>query len=679
MNACGAVVIYAIDAHHPPSMQVGKASGAVPADYGLTPEVFFKRLYVGREKVERDLRDSLSSIARPLVLVGARGSGKTSTSHRVLRDLGELGWTTVTVDLTEEYERGKMDQLDVSALREHVRMLLVNALKLCFFPSTTDSWKLYSFLLLQANMPGCRFLPAFHPLTKACVEGLRLFEQMLTASAEDFPSWLDSGEAERNAHVRRLVDHGIVPNLTVECLIVAGRQLLNIGHLLIFVDNVDKLRSIAHQAACFNLVEDLEQLLGPETHFLICVREENVTRATDDAQVPRDDEVQAPHNRAYTIPCVNMPDFTSELLDIILKTRLAYVGDPAIRSGNGSAAAELAAIERGMLSEYVNERMIELANDNARDALYAHVSFLKFISALAEAGVVTVAELGPYDYETLFYAWLVRKGEEANLFIYDLVDELIQWRREPARLGCMLNHLLLVVIAKQQDAFERQYGSRFGYATLGKVLQALEKLGWQREMILESLSHLYSQGGWAGHMVEFKTPLRRPGSTEVDTLARISITRRGKLLCNAVTLRLTYLVECLLKHQGTTSMTPHLWPREAIKQALECVCDIADMHCAGLLQLRAPLRKEYGGRWLGKYLDEYTIGGELQVDRLIASHVRHCNRIAPDAQTAGVWESGYVALRDEYRRRVRAITENKDLPESSLRKSVNFTVYGGTS
>jgi hypothetical protein len=640
----------------------------------ITETLFFDALYVHRPALEKAIQQRLETFRRPIVVVGPRGCGKTSVAEAVLRDLDSEGWMHRRIDVAMEYRRGRLDAKTLKQFRTAISEVAREELLTSFFPLPQDRWRLHTMLLQLLAEGRNELLGGDVRLSRALAKARERHAELQFTGVGALAEWLGERAAQDDLNLALILEAGVAPCVRIEHIVLIAEQLGLWREFALFVDNIDQLPRCEYQAACYQYVEDLEALVGQTIHIILAVREENILRPLDAVGRPEDGEVAWPTNPANAVPCVNMPIVEPTLMKEIADMRVAFARrqTPSLSASDGE---ELGRLETGSAEQFVSEDIIALSNDDARVYLTACLLFDGFVrnhEALLQTGA---AMLDPYHVQTLLYVWLVREGHNCDLAIYSLVDELQRWKEKRDGHGCMLNHLAIAVTLNIQNNLRIATGTNYPYARAYEIYSALSDLGYDRDVVRQLIYDLYSGRRYFGHMLGFAAEHKPSSADDVKDSDAVYVTRRGQHLCRTVSNKLSYLVECALVSRSARAFSFEMTVPERLLVDIECLCEIADMHIAGLEHVRDALAPRCAPRpWLDEYKKRYCVLGQLQLHRMLEQHVGHVWNIAPP-ELRGAYIAPYEQVRTLFDARVQQTVAGGSSAGIRIRDSVNLDVF----
>jgi hypothetical protein len=300
------IAIYAVDLADSEKNGVSNA-----VTYWFSQDEFFDNLYVPRNQ-EIEIREELNIVSNFLVLIGARGSGKTTLALKIERDLAptrSFGYFVAYIDVrTKVYkshshtmletseanardvkephtDTANLEEAAVSELMEKIKNRYLDEL----FPDPDPEnpqpetrnrrLELIAFLLNSHNgMP-----ETYEFLTNLQFTASRLFMQYKDAMRIERKNhkmydWLVNTSLN-DSRVYDLVQKAH-DNLTPSMVVHAAKKLYEFRHQIIWIDNLDILsernQGLAQQAAK-NLYARISQIAS----VIISVREQNIYRDYD--------------------------------------------------------------------------------------------------------------------------------------------------------------------------------------------------------------------------------------------------------------------------------------------------------------------------------------------------------------------------------------------------------------
>jgi len=637
MQATFAVYVHETDRVFPFAIDRAGSAPEVPSEEGqISAAEFLEKLYVPRPQIEEALRTQLILRNELLVLTGPRGCGKTSTAYSVLSRLTQEGWRFIVVDLFGEPHfkkcREALHNHAPSRLGSWITETVVNQLFAHLFPPGQE-WELWRFMLSEARYPFANQLTSAGVLREIKEDAKRIFGRLYTASTTQYDEWLYSEEATQHAGLARLIRARLKVELRAEHIVYAACCLGRAGRVVVVMDNVERLPNPC-QRECFEAAYNLEHQLGPLGRVLVSLRDETVKHPLAGG-VPAADAVCLPlANREHVVPSLRVPDLSSAEVQALLKARFAWIRARLREQNVPDGQLEvLAGLENQILSRYVADRVIELANQNVRDVLGAHTRFLEFLQERFSAAGDVFGGDG-YRMESLFYSWLVRRGEQSGLATYDVILPIRNWRRDPKKHhGCMLEYVLLACAYRHQRQLALQTGTDYPFVIVKTLVADIVALGYPEEDVRRAILGLYVNGQNHGVLVDFRDIEGAIDEDQkMDDCAMLYVTPAGSVLFNSIVHRMVYLVEYYLKQHMADQSAMSIQPARMLSISLEWLCHMADMHRAGLLKIRDSSFGRQSKSWYSDYMAKYTFEGALQLEKTITSHRAHCENLPGAAE-----------------------------------------------
>jgi predicted transcriptional regulator len=606
----------------------GPSPGYEP-ESGLDPERFYgEGLYVGRPEIEAAIGERVLSTTDPIVATGPCGCGKTSVLGKVLRQLREKGWVTTSLDLFSSDFTALCNQfVEVNgrsnALYAQLKKMLLERILDSLYASGRR-WELWRLVLREAPGKALGGLVQYGQLSDARKAAKRLYDRLGTDKPATFSEWLDSDLAPRHAGLCNLIDSTVEPAMRFDVLAAALVEQKRDTRVAILLDNVDHVAPLC-QNECFRFVYDLHHEVGTRWRILITLRDENARRPS----VYRD-RLDASHiichlkNEEKIVPCMPLRPPDPQLFSDIFLARFECVCDLVRQHGQSNdAVARLVHLQRTMLSRYVGGRMIELTNDNLRDSMAAHRDFLEYLLQYASAKQQDALTLPEEKVESIFYSWLVRRGERNGLPAYSMMDTVRRNRTTPKEPACMLECLALLYVIGREAETRLASETDYAFVPVREVVSALGDLGYEAVEVRQAVHSLYLRSQRKGVMLDFRDMADPPTPDEVLDQLKMFATRAGRAMVLAIANRVYYLAEDYLVCFDPEKTCCHLPDAQAFKIALKAVSLVADMHRAGLQQLSDKLRTKpgWGPNWFKEYTRRFTYDGQLQLQRMAKGHL----------------------------------------------------------
>ena len=279
--------------------------------YGFSPDEFFDNLYVPRTQ-EAEIREELNIVSNFLVLIGGRGSGKTTLALKIERDLGPssaYGYFVIHIDVRTkvlrsysqtlveipevhgqeaEENRTQTDNLQdtvISELMEKIKNRYINEL----FPTPDPEnlkpdtknkrLELIAFLLNPHNgMP-----ETYEFLTNLQFTASQLFAQYkfsmpIERVNDTMYDWIVNMSVN-DPKVSELVEE-MHKSLTPSMVAHAAREIHGIRHQVIWIDNLDILTE-RNQGIAQYISKNLYARINHIASVIISVREQNIFRDYD--------------------------------------------------------------------------------------------------------------------------------------------------------------------------------------------------------------------------------------------------------------------------------------------------------------------------------------------------------------------------------------------------------------
>jgi DNA polymerase III delta prime subunit len=451
-------------------------------------------------------------------------------------------------------------------------------------------------------------------------------------------------------------------NIDVAHLAYAARFLSGFDRQILWVDNIDALPE-GLQPEVVNILRGFHHLAAAYLSTVVAVREENVFRFNDPEvnapphfsrvllEIPRDKS-----NRPF-YPAVDVPVINFSIMKRIIHRRLVFTRQYQLTSFEAIESRQptkesletkvnqlnhtqerevlvdylaeveeeidsfrpiselkfnaLMAVSDALLRTFRREKAVFIANNSLRDLLLIHRDCLAFfLRGPAEVdGQPKALIYPPWYLSTLFLCWIRNTMRSYQIAVYDIIEGLNDWYAGGSRsLGCFLHHLIITCVWNLTLEKKDRSSGLYGSPRVHEVTSRLEKLGFSRD---EVIADIHDLAAGKTSLLGIRSKTRLSSSADIDPNMFIYATYRGKCLVSHTSCSFGYLCECLrefdldgddvrlLEHPDIRSTEE--WATALLPE----LCDIADMHLAGLERIRSS--GALGENWMAIYLQWFGL------------------------------------------------------------------------
>jgi len=603
----------------------------------ISNNLFYNMLYENRPYLELELLNRLMVSNDLLCLVGSKGAGKTSTASYIANSIhNKPNIDIYIIDIRQLSEIENLSNKSANKIMNMVKSHIINLYLRKRFNEYSDELELWSFLLedIPAKYKPTNIFSMFAKIESEAKSYLRKFkginkERKDSKMKDMLKEWGDEDDYVSNLICR------LRKKLKLEHLVYATRYIHNKTRQIIWIDNIDRIEE-TKQGVLVDLLRKYYILIKSYVSVAIAIREQNVIRYYDLA-----DEEAPPYastvflewpesildRKSYTsidIQVINDNKFTS-----LLKRRLTFtkgISDNIVKRiisnedldkykplPDDKQYGKITQISDKLLKAILDEKGIYLANNSIRDLLQIHRDCLKLFLSLSEKiGPAKFLKIEQYYYVTLYLRWLKNAIRHYRWEFFDVVDITEQWfRYNKNSLGCFLPYLVMTAIWNYSIELNKQRLD-IKLPTIGQIIERMSELNVNEKKIREIILALHYRDGSRGHIIEIRDNTSINTKDKLDDNHMVYLTFRGKALITRIMHSFGYLSECVrdrdVTYQGESKL--HDWNQGILDNAeyvaeimLPSLCDIAQMHCETLINIRNSKFSSKTNNWYEKYLE----------------------------------------------------------------------------
>lgn len=608
-------------------------------------EIYVPRL---KEGYEQNLLQEIQTTNRVLCIAGERGAGKTSAVCWVEREIKKADRTCrfQCVDVRNYYDSLDLGFLDTDIKNDSIvalqierafKKLIKNYLTQALFPEHYDLRKLVAWTV--AGPP----------------DDSQDFDSNITADLQDLyiktsgiANW--SRELTRKERIEHFLNEIEKDFAKYEKIIEISLERLRaaqvihayiVGNkafkkLILVLDNVDRI-PIEHQQYILSVARDIQRSCGSVCSTAISIRTENAFRY----QLAKGDE------KFYDLFLLDSQKYTGLLLPSlegeharkILNSREIFAQkilreyDAQNNSKHEKVLRDcISPFHRGIVLEFVEEKVQILANDSCRILLNLYVEFLRYIWTATgpaykdKTGKALLDKRRIEDkYEkhlkTLFYLWLHERGQYIGIPLQDIVEH--DFLATPGKFSDTASprYLILTCIHNLKRELESK-GLKEDWPIWGDVVSRMKELGFNYVEILKTMNSFIAKiGEPAGMLCLDHREIGTIKLSEIDN-SQIMLTKFGRFIIEEVISKAGYIWGVARRrYEGETKLkTYYEYQRiERARHTYYFAKSLGLEHIRILAILKTEWKGKYGENWVREYRSKFGIFGNLQIESIIES------------------------------------------------------------
>ncbi|HKS11273.1 MAG TPA: hypothetical protein VJS13_17100 [Pyrinomonadaceae bacterium] len=636
--------------------------------YSFGESEFYDYLYVKRD-VEEVLKKDIRMSGEYLLLVGPRGSGKTTVGKKIQREMKNSAALRIfIVFLDIRFIKQNLNLNRDSFVESLKRQVMVRYLE-DLFPLDHDEkvferLRLWEYLLQpgQRNRLPSALSATIHELRDEANLQLQRFRFKSSENERaDLYAWLKA--THLNKGVSALTKQ-LEKTIGIAHLIYAAQDLCNYDRQIIWFDNTDALPEPL-QPEVIDLVKTFHQGMGNRVSTVVAIREENVYRDED----PFEEPGAPPYRKrikmridrdndgnplwGIDIPIIEPNELESiveQRMDLAKRKQKQYRDEYNARiDSEMSIAQEISDLSQKeeslrrieeykkhltdyepLMSESVyrdfkklsaqvmnvlhDNMLIYLTNSSLREFLFIHRDVLSHVIKSAKYDLKEALGYPAWYISTLFYQWLASTDRDYQIPAYNVVKETENWiHNGKKRAGCILSYLIITTIwnLTLEKEYEHDHRRAFHNPYISEVENRLKELDYTEDEIINKLYELHTDVA-PGSIVEFRSHRRITSADDLKwnkTANKVYLTYRGRCLASLSSNTFGFFYQNIQQYLHPHGGGDALQLRRAseyAEQMLPYLCDIAQMHYDSLKILRANSGLE-PEVWFTKYCERYGI------------------------------------------------------------------------
>lgn len=623
---------------------------------------FYDECYIPFEK-EKEIINNIFQESLLVCLVGQRGCGKTTLLYKMLNEDCPKNYCYILIDFYKEGElKSKLDAKNpitfMNALKEKVRDRVLTH----FYSLNNEQReylnKLSIEFLKDPTEKTIPFLDLYEDFTSMRNHAQELFK--LEKSKINFDYWVTQNEIT-SGYIQ-----SIEKSLTLKHLVWGLKHFNRFEKLIIVFDNVDELPNFI-QPYYFRYTIEVYKMIRGFSNCVITIRRENIKHIKEhgshqDANVVcfqyldnQEKKLEFKQKAIYKIPKL-IDEVAIEIiekrLNFAIKKDLEKIvktidDEETIKKITKKRWGFIKSITKMIKTTYIDEKIAYLANENCRIILIIYSNlidyFLKNKMEEMKSILKYPLEKKNRNFQSYFYSWLIQKGEDVSLKIYNLVDlyerlKKYKEKREEKRidkfiskggLGCFPEYLILVYLYNKKLKIEENKNKEYFFTDFNEIKNELYNLGFSDFEIREALINLYlGYRDKKGHMIDMRMPLIEkiePKNIMKDT--QIWLLPRGEIVCLETAHKYTCVIEQIYskyyrKFHKANEIDLVKIESEHIIWDVKFLVGIANMHLESLDRIRSnSIEMKRDNNWFKKYLKIFTIKKTLHLPRIINYHI----------------------------------------------------------
>lgn len=482
--------------------------------FAIDTESFYSHLYVARPEIESRIRDTIENHPQQVVVIGPAGCGKTSVllaaARRYTRDTRMPHLCVDLKRLTIHSEVPTVSDRVHTWLTKTICAGILNISKRhgindahCLAIVVAHSHDLSTFneqTEKVANEIWARFRWEQPHGTLEPISIQRWCVERFEARDPRFLDWWERLHASMDLYSWA---YAIQQSLTTHAS----------GRILVLLDNIDSIDSDQDRRELYAAVRSIQPRYTRSLRFIISSRPENFP--FDDGMSDREAYFPIEVNLNDRIDWSDDPIDDPKVIDVsakdlgsrIVVARVTYF-EQKMRSRESSEgimslhhqrmAKWIQVLEHNPRLDHIGRQLRWLANWNHRTRALFLANFARFM-----------AQLGPPDDKrfennpstlasavtSLFYTWSAMALRGHHNWHYGFHRALHEWESGAERLGCLLDHLVLVVLRREGGHALGRY--RFSRGIPFERLYApFKKIGVSADDVAQSVADLFASGGF---------------------------------------------------------------------------------------------------------------------------------------------------------------------------------------
>ncbi len=535
---------------------------------------FFEKLYV--ERPEEDMIiESLKKWPRVVLVVGERGSGKTSIAYRVKEKMEKDHNLVMIFDARrgDFFESQSLDQIspdEISALM--LRGIKSRYLKEIFTYSLDKQegviehlFRLIEYIMENYNKPGrltgYNFGGVLFPLYR------RYRQYKRTRGEATILKWLeenfDTDDKLADYILKEIVNH---PRLKPSLLIHAAHDIFKYKRQCIWIDNVDGL-SYKQQARIQTSLKRLAASISPFANVVVSVRSENILILDefDEEQAPprfmkvylylQEGSQDIALREAYSVPPLKL---SWEIMKQIVQRRIELSFEKT--NIDRDVKEQIRQTSLLILDAWRRIHITELANHSIRYLLAEHTDFLKYVCKFSDYLSGKTRFERERDVLTMYFVWLGSMPDNLrHMRLLDIVGVANKWYTRwnidddaNSELARDLLPLLLLPSIWNLSLKERDSG-RHTRPTVEEILNVAAKIDIPKEDVLEVMCDTQA---WINEdippLIEIQSPdqpVKIIDPSQIKEHYIISLSPRGKAMLRYILNTFGYFWGSLYYHQ----------------------------------------------------------------------------------------------------------------------------------
>ncbi|HEV7670826.1 MAG TPA: hypothetical protein VGS22_20080 [Thermoanaerobaculia bacterium] len=611
------VVTYAVDASFETPLR-GKKDAILTV---ITENIFLDELYVtrGDEKFEENLAHEMLCSVPVVCLVAGRGCGKTSALRYAKRILEKRhpSVRTLLFDVKRNWDQGPLSTLNSDNAGEQFRQALLQFAYSELFPEKADFLNMLAWLL--AGRPDST--DSFDP---GVVTDLVLESNLARTNLDENNQLGRKGreialrlQFEKNREVFQEALSATQPKLRMVHLVVAAQKLFGFKKIVLIIDNVDRVPG-HFQPALMQCVTDGQLRMGSSCTTIIAIRRENVRGVEPRPGEGGDVLVQVSiHEEKHD--GLLLPTDGLDLPAFILGKRRAFSGKLYTED---SAESEI--VHSTVVSQFLRERVYDLANGSIRSVIGIYHSFLRYLIELGgREGLDISANLSDEGFlQTLLLLWLRQYGETQGIPLYDVLkaDHPGDIRNDYASTAD-IRHLILTCLFNLSPK-STLYWRHSEFPTVKSVHERLSLLGFCFEDFRAALGDVCARPGEPPKLVEIHPTEADPSKLDELSGERLRLTRLGRALLESTTQKVGYLWARALADAPhglrKSSGTYFSFDRDERLRIVYHYCKNRSLYHLKLMSfLQESWFERFGNDWVLQYRKYFGVDTKIHLERII--------------------------------------------------------------
>lgn len=548
---------------------IPKEEVVMPRPAHLDHSEFFEKLYVRRFQ-EEAIVESLRQWPRMILVVGERGSGKTSIAYRVKEKMEKDHSLVMIFDARrgDFFESRSIDQVSPN----EISALMLSAIKSRYlkevFPYHLQKseekeplFKLIQYIMEKYDETDRLEEYSFGGVLFYLNRRYRQYKSI--KSNATILDWLEENFVADDELAKYILEEVVNSSrLKPSLLIRAAHDIFEYKRQCIWIDNVDGL-SYKQQARIQTSLKRLSGSISPFANVVVSVRSENILILDefDEQQAPPRlmkvylyldagyQEVSLRDRETLGIAPIKV---SWEVMKEIIQRRMDFSFEKV--QVDKSVKEYISRSSTLVLNTWKRIHITDLANHSIRYLLAEHGDFLEYLCGFSDNLLSIKNE---YKKErailTLYFMWLGLTADNLrHIQLLDIVNAAGKWYTEIiASNGCdntVPQGLLPVLILSSvwNLSLKGKEDGRSTRPTVEKVLHVIEKIGVQRERMLQLMVDMQA---WISEdippLLEIQDPNQPVKITErsqIEEYYIISITPRGKAMLRYILNTFGYLV-----------------------------------------------------------------------------------------------------------------------------------------